>query len=984
MEVFNRGFIAQDETLDHFGDIHFLKVSDQMSLRLRLMALLAGTMLPLVGLIAYNQMTIRTSLRDDVEERSLRIAANISAEQGRLAEGMRQVLATIKARPPIGAADACAMSATIAAELSEWKTVYVADPSSTVICSSRPSWIGQRVKDGVAAPGTFSLARLDDGSPIFRVEGRLADGNTVGLAIDPHWLDGYLASLHPPPGLSAALIDDRGRIIHRVPDAKIFRGRAVPGRYTRYLRISQPTLVRMPGVDEVDRVHLFAPLSADIPGVLLDVAFEEGAAYGESNRMMAVSAVVIALTLTSSLAIAWLGGRHVVIGPIDRLMQATRQWRAGNYAIRVQEPSSIPELRELAFAFDGLVAELGTALGQARETAGKLNNILESTADSIVELDRQWRYTYLSSKAEAALRVHRPLVGESIWEAFPFLIGSRDEECLRRAMTTGCPEDYETYHADWGRWFSVRAFPHGDRLVIFFRDITARKKLEDEAARGQAMFGMVTEALPVGVWIIDETGRIAHGNPAGVEIWGGARYASVNEFGEYRAWFAEGGEPVTAEKWAGYRAFSKGETTTAERLTIQCFDGKRKTILNSAVPLRAKDGRIIGAVVVNEDVTALNEAKVEAEHANLAKSRFLAAANHDLRQPVQAMVFMIDVLTATVQDVRIQKIVGNLKNAIEALRFVLDELTEVSRLDAGLVEAKVADVPLAPLLEQLHAEYSPRMAAKGLELRIVRSSAWVRSDTDLLGRELRNLLENALRYTNRGKVLIGARRHGTSLLIQVCDTGIGIPATRLGEIWEEFVQVGNPERNYRMGLGLGLSIVRRLAHMMGHTVTVQSVEGRGSVFTVELPCVPSRPPCAEPGPQAIPSARGNVLVIEDQPEVLTGLVAVLEGAGFAVAAGDSLSTALDNRVATGMPYFDIVVSDFRLKGGATGVEAIAEIRRTMVPRVPAVILTGDSSLELIDAMRRGEFDALLSKPVGAKDLIETILSLLPGRNAVEC
>lgn len=955
-----------------------------MSLLLRLLALLAGAMLPLVGLIIYSQVNYRVTLRTDVEETSFRISFYISSEHSRLAEGMRLMVAAIKAWPKAGTVGGCAIADTIAAELSRWKTFYISDKDSTVICSSRPSWIGKRLGNGPAAHGTLSLGRMDDGTPVFKMEARLSDGNSVGLAIDPHWLDEFLATLRPPPGMSAVLIDSQGHIIHQAPEAGMFRGSTVPAPYTGYLKASEPTMARIPGENEANYLHIFAPLSPNLPGIVLDLAVIEVLAYSKSNRMMAVSMVIITATLSLSLAIGWFGGRRLLLRPINQLIQASQQWRTGKYAVRAEESCPAEELRELASTFNDLVTELGDALAHSHETSDKLNNILESSDENIVELDEQWRYTYLNSQARSTLKADDSLIGVSIWNAFPFLIGTPDEECLRRAMTTGCTEDYETYHSNLGCWFSVRAFPHRGRLVIFFRDITEQKILRDEAARAHAMFRMVTDVLPVGVWIIGETGRIVHGNPAGIEIWGGARYASLNEFGEYRAWFTESGEPVTAEKWAGYRAFSNGDITLAERLTIQCFDGQRKAILNSALPLRNADGRIIGAVVVNEDVTALNEAKIEAEQANLAKSRFLAAANHDLRQPVQAMVFMIDVLSAKVTDLGIKPVVNNLKNSTEALRYVLDELTEISRLDAGYVKPKVKDVPLAPLLEQLRAEYAPRMAAKGLELRMVTSSAWGCCDPDLLARILRNLLENALRYTSRGKVLIGTRRHGSSLLIQVCDSGIGIPAARLGEIWEEFFQIGNFERNSRMGLGLGLSIVKRLAKMMGYTVTVQSVEGRGSIFTVSLPCAAALSLPATLEQPRIPIARGNVVVIEDQPDVLAGLVVVLESAGFAVAAGDSLSAALHKRAAIDINSVDVVVSDYRLKGGETGLEAIADIRRTIARHIPAIILTGDSSRELLEAMRRGEFDALLAKPVGAKELVGTVISLLSDRHLVEC
>lgn len=227
-------------------------------------------------------------------------------------------------------------------------------------------------------------------------------------------------------------------------------------------------------------------------------------------------------------------------------------------------------------------------------------------------------------------------------------------------------------------------------------------------------------------------------------------------------------------------------------------------------------------------------ARADAERANLAKSKFLAAASHDLRQPAQSLVLFTSALSAQLQDHPARRVVSYIEQTSDALRALLDSLLDISRLDAGTIVPRVGATPLAPILDRLATEYALRAIDKGLSFRVAPSSAWCLTDPALLDRILRNLVENALRYTDRGKILLGCRQRGNDLEIQVVDTGIGIARDQLDTIFEEFVQVGNPARDRSQGLGLGLAIVKRLAQMLGHQVSVESRQGRGSRFSITL------------------------------------------------------------------------------------------------------------------------------------------------------
>jgi two-component system CheB/CheR fusion protein len=234
-----------------------------------------------------------------------------------------------------------------------------------------------------------------------------------------------------------------------------------------------------------------------------------------------------------------------------------------------------------------------------------------------------------------------------------------------------------------------------------------------------------------------------------------------------------------------------------------------------------------------ESKVAARTADLEA--ANEAKSRFLSAASHDLRQPLQVLSLLEASLAVKVHDPTARKIVSDMAQGLRVTVGILDSLVEVSQLERGGIKPQLGDFALADLFDSLARELGPALRDKGLELRVVRPRAVVRSDRALLERILRNLLSNAVKYTRTGKVLIGCRHRGADVRIEVWDTGAGIGPEHLGRIFEEFYQVGNPVREAGNGQGLGLTIVARMARLLGHLVSVRSTLGKGSVFTVEVP-----------------------------------------------------------------------------------------------------------------------------------------------------
>ncbi len=389
--------------------------------------------------------------------------------------------------------------------------------------------------------------------------------------------------------------------------------------------------------------------------------------------------------------------------------------------------------------------------------------------------------------------------------------------------------------------------------------------------------------------------------------------------------------------------------------------------------------RIAGS---QRDITAqketeqcLRRAKTELEEAVAAKSRFLAAASHDLRQPLQAMFCFAAVLEGQVVPAG-QATVRDLGISLTSLKSLLDALLDVSRLDAGVVSPQQSCFPVNAVLRQMAVEMGAPAEAKGLTLRIVESAACIRTDPVLLARILRNLIENAIRYTERGGILVGCRRRNGALMIAVHDTGPGIPQDAQARIFEEFFQIGNAERDRMKGLGLGLAIVSRLSRLLDHPITLHSGPGRGSSFAVTVPLVRERsadsPPAVFCQPVMHP-ANGTVLVIEDETMVASALASLLEAWGFEPILAASLDEA--NTLLSVAPQ--VVVADYRLRDGYTGLDAVTALRRRFARVIPCIVVTGDTAAErLREISDSGAL--LLHKPVTPTDLRRALHTMLAG------
>lgn len=401
-----------------------------------------------------------------------------------------------------------------------------------------------------------------------------------------------------------------------------------------------------------------------------------------------------------------------------------------------------------------------------------------------------------------------------------------------------------------------------------------------------------------------------------------------------------------------------------------------------SIRLRFENDELVAQLRQQSDIT--NQARLEAERANQAKSVFLACASHDLRQPMHALGLFLVALGRTDLNPKQTELVGHIAASAGAARDMLNTLLDFSRVEAGVIVARPAPFSVQALLLKLESEFAPQARAKGLHYRTRDSGAVACADPLLLEMVMRNLIANAIRYTERGGILVACRPSGAGLTLQVWDTGIGIPAAQHDEIFREFHQLANPERDRQKGLGLGLAIVQGLLAAMDLSISLASREERGSVFRVRLPraAMPARAAATAPAapawsdPAAAPSLAGlRILMVDDDHLSRVVLAELLADWGSHCIALSSIAEAVP-ALQEFLP--DLVITDFRLRDQRTGNDVLAAIAEELGRDLPAIILTGDTAPErLRDAHASGAM--LLHKPVDAAVLQAAIHNLLAQR-----
>ncbi|NJO24479.1 MAG: hybrid sensor histidine kinase/response regulator [Sphingomonadales bacterium] len=371
--------------------------------------------------------------------------------------------------------------------------------------------------------------------------------------------------------------------------------------------------------------------------------------------------------------------------------------------------------------------------------------------------------------------------------------------------------------------------------------------------------------------------------------------------------------------------------------------------------------------------------------ANLSKSRFLAVASHDLRQPLHALNLFAAQLRLEKDQAERDRLAGRIDTAVANMNELFNALLDISKLDAGAMSANISNFPVSRVLNRIGAMFTSAADDKGLSLHMVACSAWIRSDPILLEQILLNLVSNAVRYTSAGGIVVGCRHTAGMLRIDVCDSGVGIAADQQRSIFGEFYQVAAPEES-KAGLGLGLAIVDRLGAMLGHPITVASALGKGSRFSITVPkattlsALPSMPVSARTASAAVVPPRSApdhlrdklIVVIDDDALTLEGTGGLLRSWGCRVVGGQSDREAL-TKLNGSIP--DLIISDYHLKDGRSGIDAISELHEAFGAQIPAFLISGDITQERLRETH-GATHHLLHKPVNPMTLRAIMTRLL--------
>jgi signal transduction histidine kinase/CheY-like chemotaxis protein len=383
-------------------------------------------------------------------------------------------------------------------------------------------------------------------------------------------------------------------------------------------------------------------------------------------------------------------------------------------------------------------------------------------------------------------------------------------------------------------------------------------------------------------------------------------------------------------------------------------------VVIQTIGINIENERLLKQVTIEKD---------KAEKANIQKSKFLAAASHDLRQPLNSMGLFLYAYSQVLSNKdKNRNIFSKIEQSYEALKELFDALLEVSRLDAGNIELAMEPVAIAPLVQSIVDELAEQAEAKNLTIQYQGANHYVNADKILLSRILRNLLDNALKYTEQGQIKVEEQQQGQRLKLTVSDSGIGIPHKELQNIFDEYHQLSNKRRDRRQGIGLGLAIVKKMANLMDCSIEVTSQVGQGSCFSFSLEQVsPIKKPAITIDNEALHNnidRNKKILVIDDEPDILQGMVLLLKGWGYQVDSAQSYDQAL-SIIQQDEP--DIILCDYRLQDNMNGIQVLLKLATNMSKPVGAIIISGDTDPQVLEHIKGNGFTCL-HKPIDPAQL----------------
>lgn len=809
----------------------------------------------------------------------------------------------------------------------------------------------------------------------------------VNTGLDLAWFQAELAKAVPMGDGGLVLFDSQGVILAQLPPngAALAAVSAPLGELVGERREGTGEYIDQRGVRMLasfvtrDDIPGGLHIAASIPAAMIDAGLDR-----DLRDRLAVLAAVIVL----SMVVFWAAADLLILRGVRNLMQQADRLAHGDLRVRSTVPASgAVELKLLGDAYDRMAEELQAREQALRGSEARLRLALESAAMGIVDYDLRTGRLVRSPLVDAMFGFTQDGVERS---GEDFFAGVHPEDvggvrrALRVAESGGRVVDME-YRVLWPdgavRWIASRGeivpAPDGagPRYIGVLRDITEHKRIEEALRESEERFRTMANSVPDILFIQRADGLCEYHNQRFYDLTGLPAGQEPGECGTTVL------HPDDRERHLQHWANSSRTGVVFENeCRMRMADGSYRWFVVRAFPVRDANGTVVRWMGSAADIDdrkrveqALRAARLEAERANRGKSRFLAAASHDLRQPLNAMSLFLGVLQTHVDDVG-KTVLNQVHTSLDAMIELFNALLDLSKLESGAVEIEVKPVPVAPLLERLRTDFAGIAREKTLELRVMPRHDVLVTDAPLLERILRNLVSNAIRYTESGRVLVGCRRRGNALRIEVHDTGPGIPPEDQRRIFEEFFQLTNPARQRDGGHGLGLAIAKRTADILNHPIGVDSTPGRGSCFWVTVPLADAP---ALPG-QAVKSValkprsaeRKRVWVVEDDPLVSAAMVLALAELGCDVVSVESAAEAM--RLAEDSdPGPDLVISDYRLPGDANGLAVIRAVRERLGDGVAACIVTGDPADD-IEPQARRVGARLLRKPIRSQDLIRLL------------
>jgi protein-histidine pros-kinase len=607
-------------------------------------------------------------------------------------------------------------------------------------------------------------------------------------------------------------------------------------------------------------------------------------------------------------------------------------------------------------------------------------DILNSTNDAIVVVNNDGDIVYANNKAEILFAYDEgEMIGQSVESLMPeafrkkhkahrkrFAESPRSRPLVSGLKLKGLRKDGRVFDAE----IALTPVQSGDEALV---SSTVRDISVDDSS--EAYFRNILESAPDAMVIIDHYGKVTVVNEQAERMFGYTREEMLGQEIEFLL------PDDVRDKHISHRAGYARNPHIRPMGVGMDLSGRRKNgttfpVEISLSPVTSATGMFVSSVI--RDVSARKKlekdligAREEAERANKANSAFLAAASHDLRQPVQALSLLTGALRRTAKDELVLEMVESQQHSLDAMTNLLNSLLDISRLDAGAVEPEFEEFPIQRLVDRLSAEFSRQAMQKELQFNSCSCNTIVRSDPNMLGEIIQNLVSNAIQYTDKGSVSLSCNEDDGWLKIGITDTGIGIEAGQIDKIFLEFHQIKAPGKD-KEGFGLGLAIVKRVADLLDHEISVESVPGNGSTFSVSMPIVVQSKAVEEKEgvartDEVAAVVSGLIILIEDDVQVANAWGLLLEAEGFQVA---TAASAKEARVI--VEHLDsspeLIISDFYLLDGSTGVEAVAEIRRRFDRIIPAFIVSGDTS-KMVQEARSTENCAIMNKPVNTDHLL---------------